>query len=498
MPSIPTITGQTWPTARHRLADPLRVGAFALAVLAMEAVLAHGVVGPQISRIVLLFVGLFAVAFIFRFPMATALVFLGLTDFIFHSTFFAVPVGSIDFRPHEFALAMLFVLAVLRPKKLTWGGVTGAALAVFLALVVISAMLAVGTGRATVSNAFNWGRPLELLTFFYVVVRLFPSPEQRRVLLTGAAVLAAATGVIALLVALGAGFGSTLQAPGGQTIRTEGGFGSIERVRLAGLSAGYALFWYTAVQIAAKRGIPRLAWSALLAGIALDIVVSFNRNMWLGIVFGLVLMAIIGGPAMRSRLAVSIAVIVAGVALFVVFGTSSTNSQAVEPILLRGETLFNPNKTSQESSLQDRAHETSTAWHTAEHHLLLGVGAGASFGVLSTEQIGGGSFIGGFVRAPQLFLHNQYLYLLLISGVPGLLAFLVFLATPLTYAFRRFPRDPPIAACGVGIAMIAISAVVAIYFSTEDMTAMLGLLTGVIVADVEGRTADRRSSGLLE
>jgi hypothetical protein len=42
-----------------------------------------------------------------------------------------------------------------------------------------------------------------------------------------------------------------------------------------------------------------------------------------------------------------------------------------------------------------------------------------------------------------------------------------------------------------------VSAIVAIYFATDDMTAVLGLLTGVIVADAEGRAADSRPSGLL-
>jgi O-antigen ligase len=497
VPSIPTITVPTWPTAAQRLAELLKVAGFALAVMAIEAILAHGVVGPQISRFVFLFVGLFAVAFVFRFPMATALVLLGLTDFIFFPTFFAYQVGPLSIRPHELALAGLLVVAALRPAKRTWGGTSGAALAIFLAMVVLSAALAVAGGRASLTDAFNWARPLALLTFFYVVVRLFPAVEQRRVLLTGAAVLAAVTGVIALMVALGAGFSHALQEAGGNTVTQEEGFGQVERVRLAGLSAGYALFWFTVVQIVSKRGTPRTLWSFLLAGIALDIVVSFNRNMWLGIVIGLVLMAIVGGSMVRNRLAVAVAVAVASITLFVTFGTSSTNSHVVEPILQRGETLFNPSKTSQESSLQDRARETDKAWEAAQHHLLLGVGAGAGFGVLSNVPISSGSFIIGFTQTPQLFLHNQYLYLLLISGIPGLIAFLVFLGVPLAHSVRRRPRDPPITALGVGLALIMISSVVAIYFTVEDMTAVLGLLTGVIMADFESRAADGRSSGLI-
>ena len=123
---------------------------------------------------------------------------------------------------------------------------------------------------------------------------------------------------------------------------------------------------------------------------------------------------------------------------------------------------------------------------------MLGIGPGVEFGVFNYEFAGPHS-----IKAePQLFLHNQYLYLLLIVGLPGTIAFLLFLLIPMVRSFRRTPRDPAITACGVGIAMILISSVVAIYFSVEDMTAVLGLLTGVIVADSEVRVADRLDSGL--
>jgi O-antigen ligase len=497
VPNIPITTDLTWPAAARRLADPLRIAAFALAVLALEVVLAHGIAGAQISKLVFLFVGLFAIAFVFRFPLPTALVFLALTDFIFYPTFFSAQIGPLSIRPHELALAGLLALAVLRPQRRTWGGTTGTALAVFLALVALSAAWALGNGSVSITEAFNWSRALFSLTFFYVVVRLFPSTGQRRVLLLGAAVAAAATGVVAAMVALGAGFGEALQAPGGQTIRAEGGFGSIERVRLPGLSAGYALFWYVAVQVAARDGTKRLGWAVLLAGIALDVVISFNRNMWVGIVLGLALMSVLGGARIRNRIAVAIAVLVAAVGLFVVFGSSASSDRVVSPIVKRGATLFSPDQTTREGSLQDRAKETERAWASFEEHPLLGVGAGASFGIITRQPISSGSFTIGVKPEPQLFLHNQYLYLLLIAGLPGLIAFLLFLGNPVALAWRRFPRDPEIVACGVGIALIMVSSVVAIYFTVDDMTAMLGLLTGVIVADAQGRAADGRPSGLI-
>jgi hypothetical protein len=84
----------------------------------------------------------------------------------------------------------------------------------------------------------------------------------------------------------------------------------------------------------------------------------------------------------------------------------------------------------------------------------------------------------------------------LISGIPGLIAFVLFLGLSVTTAWRRTPRDPAVAALGIGIALIMVSAVVAIYFTVIDMTAVLGLLTGVIVADSEGRELDSLPSGL--
>jgi O-antigen ligase len=234
----------------------------------------------------------------------------------------------------------------------------------------------------------------------------------------------------------------------------------------------------------------------VLAGILADIAVSFNRNMWLGLAFGAILMAVLGGAAVRHRLALGVAIATAGVAVLVVFGTSATQEQFVQPIVKRGSTILNPSKTSHESSLEERAKETSHALEVIDEHPLFGVGAGASFNVFKEVPISTGSFIIGTTTEAQLYLHNQYLYLILIAGIPGLIAFVFFLGSALLKALRRVPRDPAITGLGVGIAMIMISSVVAIYFTVDDMTGILGLLAGMIIADSEGRAARGEPSGL--
>jgi O-antigen ligase len=223
----------------------------------------------------------------------------------------------------------------------------------------------------------------------------------------------------------------------------------------------------------------------------LAISISFNRNMWLGLIAGLILMMVIGGPFVRSRLGAAIAVSLGAIVLLASFG-SATDSRVLEPVVQRGSTLFNPRKVQQSSSLTDRDREQRVAWPAAQRHLVTGIGPGVDFGVYNFDFVGPHS-----VKVePQLFLHNQYLYLLLICGIPGLLAFLLFLGIPIARSFRRVPIDPAVTACGVGIAMIMISSIVAIYFSVEDMTTVLGLLAGVIVADFEGPAADGLESGL--
>jgi O-antigen ligase len=495
VPNIPTITARSLSTATLRLGRSLKVAGFALTIFVIELALAHGVVGPSISRYVFLFVGLFLAALVWRFPVASALLFFGLTDFVFFQNQFATQMGSLTIRPHEVILTLLLILAIAKPKKRTWGGRIGACLLIFLALVIASDTLAFLSHDVSLTEAFNWARPLYLLALFWVIIRLFPDADERRLLLTGAAVIAAATGVLALLVALGSSVLHGFET-GEEAILTEGGFGSLARVRLPGLSLGYALFWYAVVQVGGRRGWSRAFWLALLGGILLDIVVSYNRNMWVGVILGLILMGIVAGSVVRSRLVGSVAVIVAALVIFIVFGSAAGSDKVVQPILTRGSTLLNPGKTSKESSLEDRAKETSTAWKTAKHHLLIGVGAGAEFGVLQQHAVVSGLYIVGIQTEPQLFLHNQYLYLILIAGVPGLIAFVLFLGSSVFVAWRRRPRDPSIVALGVGIVLIMVSSVVAIYFTVIDMTAVLGLLTGVIVADSEGQALDGLPSGL--
>jgi O-antigen ligase len=440
------------------------------------------VVGIGASKYIALLIGVAAVAFVLRFPLATGLVYFALTDFVFYPLRFSHQLGPLTIRPYEVALVLLLLIALARPKRKSWGGTAGGALAVFYICLILSTVVAISAGHLEFKNALDWGRPFALLSFFWVVVRLFPEPREREILLTGAAVVAAVTGVLAVLISLGAGFGGSLQEAAGNTVREQG---SVDRVRLPGLSASYALFWYAGVQVANRVGRPRLWWVLIFAGIVANIAVSFNRNMWVGVLLGFVVILMAGGTRLRKQMLLALTLLATLITVFVLVGGSAGN-ETVEPVIERGETLIHPGKTAGESSLQSRAQETSIAFKTIKENPVFGVGPGVPFNVFITEAVrtGSGQVI-GFTHTPQLFLHNQYLYLILVSGIPGLIAFVIFLGTPVVLALRRKRDDLLTVACGVGVGMIMVSAAVAIYFSVVDMTAMLGLLTGVVIAGVE-------------
>jgi O-antigen ligase len=279
----------------------------------------------------------------------------------------------------------------------------------------------------------------------------------------------------------------------GNNVLTEESLGSaVQRVRLPGLSAAYVLFWYVVLQVVQARGRHRLAWTMLLAGIAVNIAVSFNRNMWTGLILGLVLMVIVAGPVVRARLGGTLGLAAAAVLAIALFGVSAQQSEVLGPVIERGSSILDPGAVSQTGSFRAREYETDIALDTIGQNLALGIGPGADFGLFVDARVGPDSF----QRQPQLFLHNQYLYLLLVGGIPALIAFLVFLGTALRRAFWRPAHDPAIAACGVGIALLMFSSVAAIYFTTVDTTTMLGLIAGVIVADAEGPAMDELDSGL--
>jgi hypothetical protein len=450
-----------------------------LTAVALELVIAGAIAtaDARLLDLTLLVCAFAGLALVFRLPLAAAGVLLVFTDSLFYSSFFGtLRVGPIAARPEELLLVSLLVVALVRPRRRTWGGVAGGALLGFMILVGLSSALAVAAGHVDAHTSFEWGRPIALFALFYVVVRLFPDARSYSRLLAWAVGLAAATGAIAVVATLGSPLTSVLQDPGHQLIRAKEGLGVLERVRLPGLALAYALFWFTLTRSGEARGGHRLLWSAALIGIVCNIALSFNRNMWLGLVVGFILMLLVAGSAVRDRLLAVLAVAATAVVLVVLIGGGVGPRSELTPLVARGETLFAPRALAAESSLQNRARENRLAWSAAKSNLAIGIGTGTSFGAFVNQTVPGTRF----GRARQRFLHNQYLYLVLVGGLPALTCFLVFVGATLQRAWFGATRTAAVAACGVGLAMIMLSAFVAIYFSAYDSVIPIAVLAGAI------------------
>ena len=450
--------------------------AFVGAALLAELLLAGSVVSERLAPLMLLAVAVVGWAAMVRWPMLGMGLLLLLTATFLPSDYLQVQLGPTAVGYHELVLVGVLAAAVLFPRARTWGGLPGACLAAFMLVLAAATLLAVSAGRVTLNEAVVWGRMFALLLVFYAVIRLFPDRASLDRLMAVAVAAAGLSGFVALAIAAGVDLTSVLGRAATYYVNTDLGLGGIPRIRLPGIAIGYPLFWYAALQIPGSRGFARLGWAIGIVGIIVNLALSLNRNMWAGLLVGLVGLVFLGGVRVRRPLAVGSAALVGAIAIIAIAGVQLDRGP-LAGFAERGETLFSPGRTTQESSLQDRGKETEQAWRTFQEHPVIGIGPGVPFGVYFDELQANGSY----KRGHQLFLHNQYLYLLLICGIPGLLALLGFLTSAVGSARRRL-WDGDVIAWAVGVGMIALSAFVMISFADASSALALGLLCGALVA----------------
>jgi O-antigen ligase len=459
---------------------------FVGAAILAEVLLAGSVVSDRLAPLMALLVGAIGFAAIVRYPLVGMGLVIVLTATFLPSDYLQVQVGSLAVGYHEVALVGVLAAAVAFPRAKTWGGVAGGFLAIFMAILALAALLAISSGQLRFADAVAWGRMFALLLVFYAVVRLFPDRESLGRLMRVAVAAAAFSGFVALIIAFGVDLSPVLGEAATYYVNTDLGLGGIPRIRLPGIALAYPLFWYAALHIPRSRGVGRLGWTLAVLGMTANLALSLNRNMWAGLLVGLAVLMFIGGVRVRRPVGIGVLALVGAVALIAIAGIQ-VDRGPLAGFAERGQTLFSPEKTTQENSLQDRGKETEQAWRTIKEHPVIGIGPGAEFGVYFDELQPGGMMT--YKRTHQLFLHNQYLYLLLICGIPGLLAFLGFLTAAVGRA-RWHLSDTDISTWAVGVGMIALSAFVMISFADASSALAIGLLCGAIVAATSRTYAD--------
>lgn len=475
------------PWLRRRRAG---IAALIAAAVLTELAVAAALTQPQLGRLLALLLGTAALALVFAFPLAATVVLLALTASVLPTI--SRTVGPIEIRLQELLLLALLLVAVVAPRSQRWGGVPGAALAVFLGLVALSGWLAVQSGRVALDDALSFARPLAFYASFWVVLRLIPDARSLRRLLMGALACGAVAGLLAIPVTLGSPVGPALQGDAQNVITPTGpnGLGGLLRVRFPGVALSYVLFWWSVLALMTTRGRSRPVLAVLVAASAIGILLSFNRNMWLGLMFGTALVLVLAGLQVRRRLLAGMAIGIAAVVLTFTVASQSSQPQ-LDPVLARAATLLDPQQVVQENSLLDRAAETAAAWRTFEQHPLGGVGPGADFGVRANLQVTNGVYVTGVQR----FVHNQWLWLLLVGGIPALLAFATFLVSVLARAWSLRLGTLSQRALGVGLAMTMLSSFVMISLSVDEFCLALGVVAAVVV---QAHELERRRRGRPE
>lgn len=157
-------------------------------------------------------------------------------------------------------------------------------------------------------------------------------------------------------------------------------------------------------------------WLVAIPGIV-HVALSFNRSTWVPLILTVILAAGLRGGmrGIARRAAVTVVVGSLGVAL----ALSGTFGSAASDLGARALSAVTGSATS-EDSLSLRLQENADAVSTLKNSPLLGVGMGEPMGGTVAEY---DSVQNAIVVKDRPFIHNQYLRLWLLMGVPGLVAF---------------------------------------------------------------------------
>jgi O-Antigen ligase len=438
-----------------------------------EALIGVAVGSSHVKYAIGLVAGVAACWLIWRFPLAGCVLCMFLVAGIIRADFYHFSAGGHLFYGYEVVLVVLLLRAAISPRRHTWGGAAGGWLAAFLALLILSTALAITQHNTSLNNAINWGRVFFVMTFYWVVVRLAPERRQLGLLLLSGIAIGALSGIVGLILALSGNLHSVFQDAGDQVLTTSS-IGSLLRVRMPGLGLGFMLLWLAVVWLIRGRS-PKWLWVVSIPWILVDILVSQNRNMWVISVGMLVLVLLVAGPRVRGRLVTSLVVLAAAVAVVVAAPQGGgAGPTPLAPIIARASTILNPHEVSESSSASDRDYEDRTGWANAQHHLAIGIGVGVSYG--ATIATGSGSSV---TTTPRLFLQNQYLYLLVVTGIPGVATWILFLLTSLRNAFVRGAAVES-RVLGIGILGLSLTAIVMLSFTDGGFLVALALSSGAV------------------
>lgn len=228
------------------------------------------------------------------------------------------------------------------------------------------------------------------------------------------------------------------------------------------------------------KGTPRWLWAvAALPGVAL-VALSFNRSTWGPLLVVVILAAAFRGGLSSMVRRAALMLVVGGIALAVAL-TGALGSQ-VDQLGIRAMSAITGEAT-HSNSLNDRLIEDAAAVSTLEDNPLFGTGIGRPYGAYSLNY---DPTQGTTVVSDQFFIHNQYLRVWLILGLPGLAA-LMGLVVRLVRATVELARGmgTTSAAVPLAVALGLLCAGAQAIFQTSLLDRPTMMLTGTSLALIE-------------
>jgi O-antigen ligase len=326
------------------------------------------------------------------------------------------------------AAALLASAAHLGAAELRAPSAHTSLMALFLAATAGGVYVGVEHG-ASVDEALKGMRPIVFYAALWPALVVAADPRSRRLVLRFAAfAVPLLVGLQIAQVAVGLerplfAFTSTVERVA-LTPQADG----FLRVRSPALTLVYVATIFAAAYLLWGPRRDRLRAAAVFGAGAVGVLLSLNRNMIIGIVLGLAVAALVVPRRQRVLLASLMLSLlaVASLSLWQATPTARATQTVMERVLSIGDI-----SALRSGTLSDRSYENRAAIRVLKDHPITGIGWGTPYGARLIEYRDG-----RVVNEARGFMHQQYLWMWLRTGLVGLFALLLLLAVALISAAR--------------------------------------------------------------
>jgi len=353
----------------------------------------------------------------------------------------------------ELLVLVLVGFAVSRRRRRTRTPMDLPLLLFYLAALVTAVVgLSAGTEVERVRRA---GRVVTYYLLFFAVTDLVRTRRQLAFLVKGMFAIAALVAA-AMVVQAAIGPAAALMPGRVEAASTFGRSSEALRILPPGQVTVYVLFVTSlCFLMLRKRDRPMVLsgsfYLALLLGVA--ILLTYNRTYWVSVMVSVGILLGVAQTGKRSRLlrVIGVGLVAAGLAVLIAVGSGGKLNAAVTAMSQRFASLFAGRELLESSSLEMRKIENGFALQRIREHPLLGIGLGSRYRSNLLYWSNGEDPLQGYI-------HNGYLWILVKTGVAGLVPLLWFWIAFLRRGLRNWRRvgDPFLQSAVLGFTLSAV------------------------------------------